>query len=192
MRLFVAIELPESVKSELVRLQTRLERDFARSIKPTRSEQLHITLKFLGEIEPNDLDRAKTIVTKACAGIAPFTVSIGTGGTFPPSGKPRVCWIGITEGSETIISLASRLDSGCEALGVVREGRDFTPHITLARCAERPDPKITEAVQRMKVPSLEFQVSSIDLYESIQSTGSHRHDIIYTCPLSGSLIHFAS
>jgi 2'-5' RNA ligase len=134
MRLFVAVELPEEVHEVLVRGLGLLKRDQppARWVRP---EGMHITLKFLGEQAQEVVDGLDRALPTALAALAPTTVELGGGGFFPNERRPRVAWVG--GGAGTLGAWADAVEGTAASLGVPREVRPFSLHLTLARL-ERP------------------------------------------------------
>lgn len=130
MRSFIAIELPDNIKeflTKIVSLQLPLQ-----DVNIVQKENLHITLKFLGEVEERLIPQVTQALENIATEFSPFTLKITHPGVFPDKYKPRVIWMG-TENTETLKELAKKLDESMEALGFQREERDFKSHITLAR-----------------------------------------------------------
>jgi RNA 2',3'-cyclic 3'-phosphodiesterase len=163
MRLFTGLDLPAEVVRNLEQLLQRL-RPTAR-IHWSLPGNLHITTKFIGEWPESRLDELKAALA-ALEPRPPIGVHIRKVGFFPNPHSPRVFWCGIdAPGLET---LAARTDSATAALGIARETRAFSPHLTLARIKERLDLQpLREAV--VALPSLDFgrfEAGSFFLYQS--------------------------
>ncbi len=131
MRSFIAIELNEEIKRELGSLMEQL-RPLAPELKWVRPENLHITLKFLGEVKEEKIERIKKIIQEMVKSFRPFTIKIKGIGQFPEKRKPRVIWAGV-EDSEGLFSLQKEVEKLLSGLGFKEEEREFTGHITLAR-----------------------------------------------------------
>jgi 2'-5' RNA ligase len=129
-RLFVALEIPTAVRESLAALLDSLR---ALSAQPrwVRPENLHVTLKFIGEWQPDKLEALRSALT-AVRLDQPVTLDFRGLGFFPNEKRPRVFWAGI-EASANLITLASEIDHATEKLGIAREQRAFSPHLTLAR-----------------------------------------------------------
>ena len=130
MRLFVALEIPTSIRNALAALIKEL-RSAAPKVKWVRPENLHVTLKFMGEAAPEKLDAIRA----ALSGLhSPEVVELRFRGLgfFPNEKRPRVFWAGM-EASPNLAYLASGVDKALAALGFPLETREFTPHLTLAR-----------------------------------------------------------
>ena len=133
-RIFCAVELPEAVRSSAAAHIARL-RESAPDVRAgwDKPEKLHITLKFLGEIETARLEALERAARRAASRVAPFSIAAEEAGTFPPRGQPRVLWLGIRDESENLSSLQRGLEDECALEGFPREPRAFRPHLTLAR-----------------------------------------------------------
>jgi 2'-5' RNA ligase len=129
---FVAVLLPDGVRARLAATATEL-RARAPGLAWVRADNLHLTLRFLGEVEPAALERVREAVTVAATGIAPFTVALGGLGGFPSGRAPRVVWAGVITGGERLVALHAALEAALVARGIPEEGRAFHPHVTLAR-----------------------------------------------------------
>jgi RNA 2',3'-cyclic 3'-phosphodiesterase len=133
-RLFVALEVPLEVRESLASLIREL-RALAPRAKWVRPENLHVTLKFIGNVEPAKSDEIRTTLATVRAG-QPVDVRFRGLGFFPSEKRPRVLWAGV-EASANLAELAGAIDERTAALGIEPERRAFAPHLTLARF-ERP------------------------------------------------------
>jgi RNA 2',3'-cyclic 3'-phosphodiesterase len=144
-RLFVALQIPFAVRENLGALIREL-RAIAPQAKWVRAENLHLTLKFIGEVAATKLETIRT----ALAGVrsdSPVTLDFRGLGFFPTEKHPRVFWTGI-EASANLKALAADLESAAEKFGIPREKRDFSPHLTLARLETRSLPeKLRSAIK---------------------------------------------
>ncbi len=132
MRLFVAIELSEDLKAPLEQYLAA-HGAVCRDLRFCKPEQLHLTLKFLGEIDEGRLRRIEKVIRQACESFEPFEIALTTLGAFPPRGLPRVLWCGIDDPQRRCAAWVKRAETGFAKLGVPKEKRDYHPHITLAR-----------------------------------------------------------
>ena len=131
MRAFIAIGLDEVIRARLAEAQERLRAARA-SVKWVKPELIHLTLKFLGEIEADAVEGIMGVVAQAAEGIGPFDVRVAGLGAFPPRGAPRVVWAGMEEDAR-LATLQQLLEAGLEPLGFPAENRPFTAHLTLGR-----------------------------------------------------------
>lgn len=135
LRVFCAIELPSEVRARVAAHIATL-RAGAPRVRASweRVEKLHITLKFLGEIEQDRIEALTRAAARAAATSAQgFDLGIEGAGAFPPRGLPRVLWLGVTDPSGEMARLQSRLEEECATEGFAREKRPFRPHLTIAR-----------------------------------------------------------
>jgi len=165
MRVFIAIDLPESLRAALAEAQQGF-RSNARDARWTNPEGIHLTLKFLGEIS----DAQTKLVVEALAQIGPFepfSVEVMGFGFFPHAQRPRVFWAGVTA-PPALAELAARVERHMEKTGFAREDRPFSPHLTLARFqVPRPQPALESAVAARATASLgKFEASEFFLFES--------------------------
>ena len=134
LRTFIAIELDEELLGHLVRVQDRLRTQVApRSVRWVRPEGVHLTLKFLGDTLPDQVDAVKVALDRAASEVSPFTFTMGGVGCFPNTHRPRVVWVGLQEPTGTLSRLRDAVESHVAPLGFPTENRPFHPHLTLGR-----------------------------------------------------------
>ena len=131
-RLFIAVPLPAEEHTRIADIQAQL-RSQAPEIRIPTSAALHLTLKFLGDVEDAQVPALTEALGEVGESQAGFTWTLGGYGMFPDRGPPRVVWVGVAEGAETFVTLADALEAACEPLGFARERRVFHPHFTLGR-----------------------------------------------------------
>ena len=133
-RIFIAIELPASARQ---RLKDHIDR--LRVALPdaraswSREENLHLTLKFLGDTPVSQIESLSQAAKRAASKAIPFELIVKGCGAFPPRGQPRVLWIGIEDVSGQLGKLQQALEDECDKEGFARETRPFHPHLTIAR-----------------------------------------------------------
>ncbi len=136
MRSFFCIELNEVLKAQLDEIAQALKRKAHAHVSWVRKENLHITLKFLGEIEAATVEEIKKAAEAASDGVTPFELILNKLGAFPDLRRPRVLWIGSTEAPEAILKLHASLEERLSRLGFEPEEENYKPHITLGRIKE--------------------------------------------------------
>lgn len=145
MRLFIAIDLPDSIREAIHRFQQGV-RGFAPDVRWVGSETFHITLKFIGEKPPETVDDIKRALAEIKS--PPAQISFRGYGFFPTANSARVFWTGI-EADANLVALASAIDAATAKLGILKEEHPFTPHLTLARAGSgRPQRKSGDAPSR--------------------------------------------
>lgn len=175
-RLFVAIDLPESIRQQLAALCCGLPG--ARWVSP---DQMHLTLRFIGEVDGRQL----RLIREALADLpgAPFFLRLENIGFFPPRGNPRVVWVGIHK-NEQLIHLRNRIESALVRTGLEPEGRKFSPHITLARLRNTPGSRIGAYLAHNSFfATEEFPVNEFLLYSSVLNSKGAKHYIEDAYPL---------
>lgn len=130
MRCFLCIEIKDpEIITKIIQFQEDLKPINAK-IKFVETENLHFTLKFLGEIDESLIKDIYSVMKKLP--FSPFPMTLQNVGTFPPS-QPRVVWVGITEGRNELATIISFLDQNLKSLGFKPEKREFSPHLTIGR-----------------------------------------------------------
>ncbi len=131
MRLFVAVNLPSEIRDRMAAVQDRLRHAQA-DVSWVRAENVHVTLKFLGETEEKRLKRICPALAEVARSGAPIPVEVSGIGSF--GGRlPRVVWVGVGEGAESLAELAGRVEIALARVGVPKDRRGFTAHLTLGR-----------------------------------------------------------
>jgi RNA 2',3'-cyclic 3'-phosphodiesterase len=131
-RAFIAIELNEGMHSKLASLQSVLKKSNA-DVKWTAPESIHLTLKFLGNIDSQKIKEIEKILNEISGEITPFILTLKGIGAFPDLDYPRVIWVGAESGVPQSKQLSKTIEEKLEKIGFPREGREFHPHITLGR-----------------------------------------------------------
>lgn len=136
MRCFVAIELPSHVREQLAELQARLQQmdRFVRWVQPG---QLHLTLKFLGEVPDPQVPKVCAAVAKTAARLEPIPFEISGVGCFPPHGPARIVWAGVKGPPAELVACHTACERILADLGYPPEDRDFHPHLTIGRSREQ-------------------------------------------------------
>ncbi len=132
MRLFVAIELSGDVKKSLIKAQSVL-RKRCDGIRWVSESAMHLTLKFIGDVDDNDVVETTEAVSLGVDGVASFDMEVGGCGCFPDRGPLRTIWAGVSETSGVLAACVGEIEGRLEELGFPRERRPFSPHITLGR-----------------------------------------------------------
>jgi len=139
-RSFIAVELPDEVKSELVQLETRLQSGGRLGAKWVDPNSIHLTLKFLGNIAADRVEGITGVMEESARGISPFRLEVKGLGVFPNLKRVQVAWVGVSGEADKLVQLQSRLESNLAPLGFAPERRRFTPHLTLARVRSQTSP----------------------------------------------------
>jgi 2'-5' RNA ligase len=173
-RSFIAISLPDSVLHAIGKAQETLER-FGFDIRWVRKERIHLTLKFLGDIEESDVERVGSAVKRAAVGTLPFTLRGAGIGVFPDLKRPRVVWTGLSGETQPLFDLQKKLEAELAQIGFPEERRPFKGHLTLGRVKGRLDRlRFGDALKKVEGFETEpFQATSVILFQStLRSDGA--------------------
>lgn len=178
LRAFVALPLPQTLKEALAGLLPALVRDAPARLAATRPETWHLTLKFLGDV-PRHGPMGVSALAAALTAVEweAFDLIPGGGGFFPGPARPRVIYVGLAAGALACRALAGRVEAALEKLGVPREARAFTPHLTVARVKDAPAGGDWKAVAGL-LSRAQWPVCRVDrfgLYASELGPGGARH-----------------
>ncbi len=174
-RVFCAIELPPSVRATILEYIAKLKLTVPEARASwARETNLHLTLKFLGEIKHSSVASLSKAAARATADVAPFTLQLEHTGVFPNQRQPRVLWIGVNDPSGELNRLYRQLEEQTAKEGFEREGRAFHPHLTVARLRQPKDArKLATAHQQLDFGPIEILVSELLVIRSeLSSAGS--------------------
>ena len=133
-RVFVAVELPDDVRTALARVQDSLrDAPGVRAARWLATSGIHLTLKFLGEVSRSSLEPIYDVVLSACDGRRTFELRLAGLGCFPNVRRPRIVWVGVHEPTGQLAELQRAIEFRLAQLGHPVEGRRFSPHLTIAR-----------------------------------------------------------
>jgi len=134
-RTFIAIELEEALQGAIGEVQQKLRREgeTMRIVRWVTPENVHLTLKFLGNVDVHRLERIEQVTQEACQGFSPFSLSFGGLGCFPSARRPRVIWIGVGGDTDILAQLHRAIEESLTPLGFPPEARDFSAHLTIGR-----------------------------------------------------------
>jgi RNA 2',3'-cyclic 3'-phosphodiesterase len=174
MRLFIAIEIPGEIKQKMADVQRRL-RDTDVDVGWTRPEGIHLTLKFLGEITESKVPDIMGTLARALGGTGGFRLEIERVGTFPSPKNARVVWVGVSGDGERLINLQTAVEDAMAELGMERDDRPFTPHLTLGRIkylrSKEKWLNILDEIKNIKLAG--FDVTAVALMKSeLRRTGA--------------------
>lgn len=185
-RTFVAIEASPAVRSRALDLIRRLSAAQA-NVRWVETAGLHLTLKFLGDVEATAVNDVCRAVESAVAGQHSFTAELLGAAAFPDVRRPRTIWIGVEQGREQLRELHDRIDAALMSLGYPGEGRQFTPHLTIGRVKQgaRGLGKLSALLEKVET----FAAGAVDVDEvCVFSRRLERagpvHEVLFTAPLA--------
>ena len=136
-RAFIALSLPPLLKCGLEQVVQNLAAQVPRGVRWVGLDGIHLTLKFLGNIDPTQVEDITEAVQRASLGASPFRLLLSGLGTFPNEKRPRVIWAGVQGDLESVGKLQAGIEAEVYGLGFPREKRPFTPHLTLGRVRDQ-------------------------------------------------------
>lgn len=189
-RTFIAIGLPGPVRQALERWQQQLGVPRVRYVKWVRPEGIHLTLKFLGNVDEARLPELASALGLAVAGSGSFSLQTGAPGAFPSPRSPRVVWVGLEGDLPALQRLFRSVEEALAALGFPREGRPFAPHLTLGRLREtatRADrEELAQALAGLPVENpLSINVEEIHVMKSQLAPTGATYTSLYSIGMGG-------
>jgi 2'-5' RNA ligase len=161
LRTFIAIELEESLRIAIARVEGKFKRQAPPgSIKWVAPEGIHLTLKFLGDTPASRVGEIEAALRAACAASAPFEFSVEGRGCFPNTRRPRVVWVAVRDRGQMLARLQAAIEQHVAPLGWPREARGFSPHLTLGRVTKGASPAAEAAVGQMVESSVVEQIGA--------------------------------
>lgn len=181
MRLFIAVFPPADVQGVAYRAADPL-RPGHDAVAWVKKENLHYTMRFLGEVDEAGAARAAAAMREAAASRPRFGAVLGGFGAFPSAKRARVLWMGMLQGAEPMRLLASTLEESLERHGFEPAEESFEPHLTLGRVRAPGD----WTARLLDAPSVEarFQVDRLQLMRSVLSPGGSRYETVEEAPLA--------
>lgn len=174
-RVFVAVDISAEAKARVINLTSEMRREFPDvRVGWEKPEKLHLTIKFLGDIEHHRLDALQKAVAETAKLLSPFLLEMQGTGCFPSPKKAKILWAGINDTENGLRNLYEMLEEKAAEGGFEKENRLFKPHLTVGRMSEpEKSGKLTEGFLQAEFEPVSFEVSEIVIYESkLQPTGS--------------------
>ena len=180
MRIFLAVDISDELREELALIQKKLS-DKLSNTKWVIPENLHITLKFIGEVEPEEAENVAMHLEQPIKKTPSFYIELGELGVFPNIKRPRVFWAGLKKGRRELIHLNGLVEKKLFSAGSEKSSKPFSPHITMARFRHPPSSK--EVENAMEYASLiknkGHLVQGISIYESILKPKGPEYKLLY-------------
>lgn len=180
MRTFIAIDFPEPVKDVLAQAAAHLKYSGA-DVKWIEKENIHLTLKFLGEVDEKKLEAVRSALDAIAIRTKTFEASIKNIGAFPKIEFPRVIWAGIDKGAEESGTLAGKIDQALSRLGFQKESRPFAAHLTIGRVRSSKNiDKLKNQMEAYSLPELPpAPIRSVILYKSTLTPNGSTYTILH-------------
>lgn len=186
MRTFIGIGLPADLRRAIA-LAIAPHRGRLGPVAWVAEENLHVTLKFLGEVAPGRIPEVEACLAESAGAAPPFDFSVRGMGAFPSETAPRVLWAGLREPLELVGKLQQNMEEILSGAGFPREGRAFHPHVTVGRARGVLPGKARDAFFAALAdrPFGAAKASSFQLYESRLAPGGAKYSVLRDFPLRG-------
>jgi len=189
-RLFIALSIPDAVKSTIQKAQSELRRAVAeKSVRWARAEQFHLTLKFLGNVPASQVKELVELLRPICAQVPPLRLTAARIGFFPNARSPRVVWGGISDPKNQLAALWNSVQSATRAFSTENPESAFTGHVTLARVNRLRSQQATSlaksAASFENTVFGEWTSDQIELMRSELLPEGARHSLVAVFPLLG-------
>ncbi len=191
MRLFVAVDLDENVRRAAARvtrsLRERLERGETYGVSWVGVDNLHLTLRFLGEVSEDLARKVESTLAQPFA-VPSFDLTLGGVGTFPPAGSARVIWLGVTAGAEALAQLHDEVEARLGPFPFEREDRPYRAHLTVGRFRVPQPARVRETILAKDPGTIgRCTVRHVTLYRSQLSPKGAVYTPLVRAPLAGTL-----
>jgi RNA 2',3'-cyclic 3'-phosphodiesterase len=185
-RAFIAIELPPELQNKLGEVIDLLEKNTSRVVRWVTVRNIHLTLKFLGNVSPANLDTLIQVIQSETLRHKSMEICVGGVGAFPNKLRPRVVWAGV-RAPTALLDLQHSIDHETERLGYISEEREFSPHLTLGRVSQHAGPQevklVTEVLNSVTVGELgSLVVKDIRLFRSDLQPGGAIYTPLFSAP----------
>jgi 2'-5' RNA ligase len=190
-RAFIAISLSPEIYNSLDQVVAHLQERLSEApIRWVVVRNIHLTIKFLGEVSVSNLELLTKILHSEASHHSPFDISVGDLGAYPSIKRPRVIWVGVKSPPE-LHALQRGVETETTRLGYARENRDFSPHLTLGRISRSANSadirRISDVLGNCKVGYLgAARVQGVNLYRSDLKPSGAIYTEIFSAPLAGS------
>ena len=187
LRAFIALPMPDSAKTYVGEIQARLKSSVGR-VRWVSPAAVHLTLAFLGAVEPAAVGAVAVEMDRAGESTAPLALTLKGVGGFPTLRRPRVLWIGLDGDLDRLYHLQTALATRLAQIGFATEAKRYRAHVTLGRTRRRIDPQrlLTALEPLTTMASPPFRVDHLKLYQSILKPTGAEHHPLHTAMLAGN------
>ena len=187
LRTFIAVDIPPVIQKAIQQNVENLRKPIGNSVRWVPVQNIHITLKFLGDVSPANVDILTQMLHAEAHSCLLFNISVGGLGSFPSSKRPRVLWVGVQAPAE-LEALQHGIESATTRLGYESDPHPFSPHLTIGRVkdhiAASDQQKIRKTLEETKIDSLGIaRVDYVHLYKSELKPSGSVYTKIFSAPL---------
>ncbi len=183
-RAFIAADIDDGVRARIAELVVKLKKTDA-GVKWVRPESMHLTLRFLGDISPEEVELAKQAMQAAAAGAGPVEVEVKGWGAFPENKRPRVIWLGLKKGGQELGDIFHDLESALSEFGFERADKPFSAHLTLGRVKSGSGMGRVKRVMEFEAKKSfgKYEADRLVLMRSELHPGGARYTVLGECRL---------
>ncbi len=187
MRFFIALEIPEESRQEILDLQNEVALIIP-GIRVAHPNKLHLTIAFTGERDDSVKDDIIRVLKEAAADIPPFEVSPGFIDAFPELHNPKILWLGVKGDVDKLVIIRERVKDKLTKMNLLMDERRYTPHIAIGKIenyslSEEAEQKLQKLMLKKFAP---IKITSLKLFESVPEGGFHTHNTLAEIPLVSS------
>ena len=187
LRVFIAVETPLPIRQAIFVQTESLRGALGDLVRWAPVENMHLTLKFIGDVSPANVELLSQMLAMEATGSAPFRMQIGGLGSFPTSRRARVIWVGI-HAPAALASLQRGIQSAAARLGYESETRPFSPHLTIGRVRQQvrasDQQRVRAALERTQVGDLgAAEVTAVHLFKSDLKSSGAEYTRLFSAPL---------
>lgn len=190
-RSFIGIKLENNIKTPILTVQSAFK-DLDCKIKFVSADNIHITLKFIGDIELDHLSALNDIIKNICDNYSPIEISLSDVGVFPTPSFPKVLWVGFTDKDKIALNISNQLNDELRSFGIEKENRNFTPHITIGYIKSlKNKQKIIETIKGIPKfsESANYNINNITLFKSTLTKTGPIYEVLNSFQLKNN--HFS-
>jgi RNA 2',3'-cyclic 3'-phosphodiesterase len=183
MRTFIAVNLPVEIQQAVGEYIDSIK-EYMEGIKWVEPENLHFTIKFLGEVENSDINKIKDCISNVAREYGEFSIGLSDTGFFPSDFRPKIVWIGIDGGEDSLLDLYQDMEQCFEQYGFDREAKTFSPHLTIGRVKKFKDVTVPQNLPDFK--PVEFSVSRLAVMKSTLTPEGPIYEKIFESELNNN------
>jgi 2'-5' RNA ligase len=150
----------------------------------SRVENIHLTLKFFGNVEVKRTEKVSAAAERAVKEFSTFQISVGGTGVFPRPSRPQVLWIGVEDPSGQLTALQKKFENECAGEGFPKEDRAYKPHLTIARL-RKPEVSLADAHLQMQFEPIQVAIKDLVVFRSELSPKGSKYTVISTADFRG-------
>ena len=183
-RTFVGIFPPPQIQSTIAAIQSTLKADDA-AVRWETQKKFHITMKFLGDIAPDQLSLLKSALNEAAQEERRFDIRLTSVGCFPNSRSPRIVWIGsAVDACAALVRCFNSVESACASIGFPKDDRSFHPHITIGRVKGKISENLIKKIENTTFEPLQFLCTELLIMRSDLSPSGSAFSQLSSIPLA--------